>query len=925
MSKTVSVVVVALLAGLVVVSGCKKPADERAIIGDNTRTPEQDGNLIDVVVRGDTVCLCYKPGATKPTYSPGVVIVGTKGGSYLKKVVSTSVRGDTLVVTTTQACLTDAFQRLKIDTTVALIPESTYVESLAFRESTKDAHGRSCEVHITSGPVHIIPLLGGRFEVKVANVRRELWESGVLSAFVQFDTVAYVEKVDFQLSIDIDTFTLSYFRAAATSTDSLRLRGASIGLEASISKEVERKLGGVIFGVILIPIPIPPFCIPVTLETNLYAGFTADLTVTSPCTAANDVFGNLSCEIGAEYTNGGWNPIWQLTTGGSASGCMGPATSVTADLQGYLKGTLETKIFAVAGPYFYVTPYQYDEIAYPPLNYDLGLGIAAGIGVKVEILSWKLVDYDHAFVDSRLSLCHPAIDQPPSTPSTPIGPDSGHVDSSYSFRSSAVDPDGDSVSIRFAWGGGDTSAWSGYVPSGSPVSMSNSWPTNGAYPVTAQSKDVKGALSGWSASHQIVISGGGGNNPPNTPSTPSGPDSGQVGVSYQFTDSTTDPDGDSVSLRFSWGDGDTSGWSNFVSSGTAVSMSHAWSTAGSYTVKAQAEDAHSATSGWSNGHQVNMTGGVGSYPDSVVATVPLEAGTYGVAALPNGSYVYVTNTAHNNVCTIRTSDKTVEDTIPVGSPQGGVAVLPNGDYVYVAGCPNDSSVSVIRTSDKTVVATIQVGRHPVDVAALPGGDYVYVTNMNDNSVSVIRTSDRTVETTVPVGRAPLGVAALPDGSRVYVANNDDRSVSVIRTSNRAVMATVAVSGYARDVAALPSGDFVYVTNQCAACDSVSVIRTSDNTVVASIPVPVGIEGVAVLPNGNFVYVAGRINENGFVPVIRTSDNTVVATIPVGSEAYGVAVLPNGRYVYVTNFRGHVSVLGFRSLGSRLLSRGFKGN
>ena len=75
-----------------------------------------------------------------------------------------------------------------------------------------------------------------------------------------------------------------------------------------------------------------------------------------------------------------------------------------------------------------------------------------------------------------------------------------------------------------------------------------------------------------------------GNHPPDTPSVPSGPDSGQAGVSYGFSSSATDPEGDSVALRFSWGDGDTSAWGGPVGSGASVSMSHAWSTAGSYTV-----------------------------------------------------------------------------------------------------------------------------------------------------------------------------------------------------------------------------------------------------------------------------------------------------------------------------------------------------
>ena len=99
--------------------------------------------------------------------------------------------------------------------------------------------------------------------------------------------------------------------------------------------------------------------------------------------------------------------------------------------------------------------------------------------------------------------------------------------------------------------------------------------------------------------------------PPNTPIEPSGPGSGDVNVSYTFSSSATDPDGDNVAIRFDWGDGTYSNWSSFVSSGTPVSMTHSWSNPGTYYVKAQAKDVHGATSNWSTGHQIVISGGGG--------------------------------------------------------------------------------------------------------------------------------------------------------------------------------------------------------------------------------------------------------------------------------------------------------------------------
>ncbi len=90
------------------------------------------------------------------------------------------------------------------------------------------------------------------------------------------------------------------------------------------------------------------------------------------------------------------------------------------------------------------------------------------------------------------------------------------------------------------------------------------------------------------------------NHAPDAPAVPSGPTSCAVGVSYTFSSSATDPDGDDVAIRFDWGDGDTSDWSPYVASGDTVTMSHAWSAYASYNVKAQSKDRRSAGSPWSD-------------------------------------------------------------------------------------------------------------------------------------------------------------------------------------------------------------------------------------------------------------------------------------------------------------------------------------
>jgi chitodextrinase len=89
------------------------------------------------------------------------------------------------------------------------------------------------------------------------------------------------------------------------------------------------------------------------------------------------------------------------------------------------------------------------------------------------------------------------------------------------------------------------------------------------------------------------------NTPPNAPVKPVGPTLVESGTVYQYNNSAVDPDGDSVRLRFDWGDGSLSAWSALVASNTSVSASHAWTNVSNYPIRVIAQDASGSNSSWS--------------------------------------------------------------------------------------------------------------------------------------------------------------------------------------------------------------------------------------------------------------------------------------------------------------------------------------
>jgi YVTN family beta-propeller protein/uncharacterized repeat protein (TIGR03803 family) len=271
---------------------------------------------------------------------------------------------------------------------------------------------------------------------------------------------------------------------------------------------------------------------------------------------------------------------------------------------------------------------------------------------------------------------------------------------------------------------------------------------------------------------------------------------------------------------------------------------------------------------------------------TVVNTIPVGSGPWGVAVSPNQTQVYVTNNHGNNVSVIDTTSSTVVATIPLQSSPFGVAFTPDGLSAYVVNGSSDS-VSVINTASQAVVATVPVESGPVGVAmaVTSNGTFAYVTNSASNSVSVIAVASNTVLTTIPVGSGPRWVAVAPNSSLAYVENAGSNNVSVISIATNTVTATIPVGTSPFGAAFTPDGSFAYVVN--SGSDTVSVIETKSGTVSATVTGFDNPVHVALSTDGASAYVT-NLNAND-VSVISTASNTITGTVAVGSGPIGIAI------------------------------------
>jgi len=197
-------------------------------------------------------------------------------------------------------------------------------------------------------------------------------------------------------------------------------------------------------------------------------------------------------------------------------------------------------------------------------------------------------------------------------------PEIWHSPSSMSFAATEGGSNPSSQTLQVKNSGGGTLSYS-ITDDAEWLSVS---PTSGSSTGGTNDHTVSVDISGMSAktyNATITITASGASNSPQTvsvsltinpashtvttPDTPSGPSSGEVNKSYTYsTGGSSCSQGHSVEYRFDWGDGTYSSWSS------STSASYFWSSAGTYTVKAQARCSvnHDIVSDWSSGKKVTI-------------------------------------------------------------------------------------------------------------------------------------------------------------------------------------------------------------------------------------------------------------------------------------------------------------------------------
>ncbi len=494
--------------------------------------------------------------------------------------------------------------------------------------------------------------------------------------------------------------------------------------------------------------------------------------------------------------------------------------------------------------------------------------------------TFKAIAYDqagnHAEAERQVRIEKESI----STPNIPTGPSSGNVNTTYNYSTGgSTSSIGHNIQYRFDWDDGSYSNWS------SSTTASHSWSSAGTYSVKAQARCTThtSVVSNWSSFKSVSIS----SETISTPSMPTGPSSGNVGTSYSYTTGGASSSlGHSVQYRFDWGDGNYSNWSS------STSASHSWSSAGTYSVKAQARCAtHTGVvSGWSSYRAVTIAG---QWSPVLVGTYNTPGSAFGVFV--SGSYAYVADRGAGLQVIDVSNPSSPSLAGLINTPGSAYRVFVSGNYAYVADL--DSGLQIINVSNPvspTLIGSYYSPIHIPDVFVI--GNYAYVAagwsgfqiinisnpasptlegsfNMSGYADGVFvsgiyayvvkqPSGFHIINISNPTSPAQAGSYGTPDyaygvfvsGNYAYVADSDEGGLQIINVSSPAsptLAGSYDTPGAAQDV--FVSGSYAYVADRGSGLQVINISNPTSPTLAGSYDTPGSAEGVFV--SGSYAYVA----------------------------------------------------------------------
>jgi YVTN family beta-propeller protein len=169
----------------------------------------------------------------------------------------------------------------------------------------------------------------------------------------------------------------------------------------------------------------------------------------------------------------------------------------------------------------------------------------------------------------------------------------------------------------------------------------------------------------------------------------------------------------------------------------------------------------------------------------ITGSIPLapKSAPKGLAILPNGKFIYVSESALNDVAVVEAATERVLMRTRVAAGPARMAVTPNGFQVIVLNVPAGEA-TIMSTLNQRVLGTVPVGSMPNAIVITKDSSRAFISNRMSNTISVIDITQKRVVATIPTGVGPTGLALSSNESKLYVANAKDNTIGVYDVKTR---------------------------------------------------------------------------------------------------------------------------------------------
>ena len=300
-------------------------------------------------------------------------------------------------------------------------------------------------------------------------------------------------------------------------------------------------------------------------------------------------------------------------------------------------------------------------------------------------------------------------------------------------------------------------------------------------------------------------------------------------------------------------------------------------------------------------------------------------GAHSLVIHPSGKYLYVANPGQNendvSLFTIAGNGVLTEvfpraTVMPLGNEPEQLVMDPSGDYLYVMNSASQN-ISVFSISGSTGSLTqlagspFPIGLSPLNMQITPSGKFIFVTAASEpygliEGLSVNAGTLKFANLTSSAGLNPYGLVINPAGNYLYAGNTSSNSLTIFSIASNGTLTQVAGSPLAdiyNGPVALqmdPKGLYLYVANQSSNNVAVYSIDTSTGLPVtlttstttfafATVNAP---SVIAFDPDGGHVFIGGQGSSPGIQSFQVTSGNlNSVYTYKVGNSTTSIAVTP----------------------------------